>query len=250
MFKWPRRPGYPGDENHGPDWTLPFADRNQAGCLLGQAVAASLGKLPVKEGGSPPEGASGAIAASQPPLVLGIPRGGVVVAARVAEAIGGELDVVISRKVGAPRNPELAIGAVTPDGIALWNRRLLEDLRLDEESLAPLVEAEVKEISRRLSQYRSRPRPPQLSGRVLILVDDGLATGFTALAALRYLARQQPTRLLLAIPVAPGETVDFLRGEVDELICLATPEPFYAVGQFYRHFPQVTDAEVIQLLQR
>lgn len=248
MFKWRRGSRYPSRVSPDPELELPLADRCQAGRLLGQAVASSLAALSAASQPLPPSTARGR-EGERPPLVLGIPRGGLVVAAPVAEAIGGELDIVISRKVGAPHNPELAIGAVTPDGVALWNQKLLDDLHLEASSMETLVKAEAKEIHRRLSQYRRRQGPPPMCGRVIVLVDDGLATGFTALAALRYLARQQPRHLLLAIPVAPWETVDFLKGEVDELICLATPEPFYAVGQFYRHFSQVSDAEVIAILQ-
>jgi len=172
-----------------------------------------------------------------------------VVAAPVARALNATLDVIIPRKLGAPYNPELAVGDVTQDGHVLWNEKLLEQLGLKEAKLRPSVEEALQEIRRRLLFYRGDSQLPVIQGKTVILVDDGIATGFTVKAALRSLARQKPLRLILAVPVAPREVVPELAAEVDEVVCLATPEPFRAVGQFYRDFDQTTDEEVCRLLK-
>ncbi|MBE3587880.1 MAG: phosphoribosyltransferase [Thermoanaerobacteraceae bacterium] len=184
-------------------------------------------------------------------LVLAIPRGGVVVGAQIARELGLPLDVVIPRKVGAPHNPEVAIGAVTQDGTTFYNRTLLDFLGLGEDDLQEQVELQKKEIRRRMLLYRGKVDYPDYSGRQVILVDDGIATGYTVLAALRWIRRQfAPGELILAVPVAPADVVDRLAGEVDQLVVLLVPEDFYAVGQFYQDFSQTTDEEVIGLLGR
>lgn len=184
-------------------------------------------------------------------LVLAIPRGGVVVGAQIARELGLPLDVVIPRKVGAPHNPEVAIGAVTQDGTTFYNRTLLDFLGLGEDELQEQVELQKKEIKRRMLLYRGRVDYPDYSGRQVILVDDGIATGYTVLAALRWIRRQfAPGELILAVPVAPTDVVDRLGEEVDRLVVLLVPEDFYAVGQFYQDFSQTTDEEVITLLSR
>jgi predicted phosphoribosyltransferase len=182
-------------------------------------------------------------------LVLAIPRGGVVVAAPIARALKAPLDVIIPRKVGVPANPELAIGAVTQDGYVLWNEELKGRLRLKEADLRFAVEEALQEIRRRLLFYRGDSPPPIVRGKTVVLVDDGIATGFTVKAALRSIALQDPSLLILAVPVAPPEVIPEMAKEVDEVVCLATPEPFYAVGQFYQDFDQTTDAEVRSLLK-
>ncbi|MEW6662466.1 MAG: phosphoribosyltransferase [Bacillota bacterium] len=181
-------------------------------------------------------------------LVLAIPRGGVVVAAPVARVLNAPLDVIIPRKVGAPINPEVAIGAVTQDGYVLWNEELMGRLGLNEADMQPAVEETLQEIKRRLLFYRGDSPPPVIQGKTVILVDDGIATGFTVKAALRSIARQEPSWLILAVPVAPAEVIPEMAAEVDEVVCLASPEPFYAVGQFYEDFDQTTDKEVCWLL--
>ncbi|NPV29416.1 MAG: phosphoribosyltransferase [Firmicutes bacterium] len=181
-------------------------------------------------------------------LVLGIPRGGVIVAAEVAEALDAPLDVIIPRKIGAPFNQELAVGAVAPDGTVLYDETMMRYLGLDESLLKRQISRELEEIRRRLKLYRGEQEPLDLEGRTAILVDDGIATGFTVQAALRSLRRQKPARLVLAVPVAPWEAVVRLKPEVDELIFLLNPEVFYAVGQFYKDFRQTTDEEVIAAL--
>ncbi|MDI6907740.1 MAG: phosphoribosyltransferase [Thermoanaerobacterales bacterium] len=182
-------------------------------------------------------------------LVLAVPRGGVVVGAEVARGLGLPLDIIIPRKIGAPHNPEMAVGAVTQDGTAIYDEHLLVLLGLTPDSLAPKVREQVREIERRSALYRGGRPPVPWEGRTVILVDDGVATGYTTLAALRSLRRANPRRIILAVPVAPPETVARLRDEVDELVCLLAPEPFYAVGQFYREFDQTDDQTVIDLMR-
>ncbi len=183
-------------------------------------------------------------------LVLGIPRGGVVVAAPVAERLGLPLDIIIPRKIGAPHNPEVAVGAVTEDGTAIYDRTLLARLGLDETDLAPRIEKEIAEIKRRNTLYRGGREKADYGGRTVILVDDGVATGSTTLAALRSIKKGNPRAVVLAVPVAPPDTLRRLSREVDRVVCLESPIEFYAVGQFYLDFPQTSDDEVIELLRR
>ncbi|MDI6823346.1 MAG: phosphoribosyltransferase family protein [Bacillota bacterium] len=205
-----------------------FADREEAGTLLGEKVAAlGLGR----------------------PLVLGIPRGGVVVAARVAQALGAPLDVIVPRKIGAPRNPELAIGAVGPDGQVIIDEGLAALVGASPTYIARESQRQSEEVKRRLDLYRRGLPPVRLAGEDVVVVDDGVATGHTVLAALRALRTQNPGSLTLAVPVAPPEVIPRLRAEADRLVCLLTPSPFYAVGQFYHYFPQVSDEEVAALLE-
>lgn len=186
----------------------------------------------------------------QRPLVLGIPRGGVVVAFEIARKLEIPLDVIVSRKIGAPGNPELAVGAVTQDGTAIFNEKLLQRIGLRPEGLDSQVQQVRQEIDRRMTSYRGAVALPELEGRDVILVDDGIATGYTVLAALRSMQKQSPRRIVLAVPVAPPDALERMRPEVDEILCLAAPAHFYAVGQFYQNFAQTTDQEVIELLQK
>lgn len=183
-------------------------------------------------------------------LVLGIPRGGVAVAAPLAERLGLPLDIIIPRKVGAPQNPEVAVGAVTEDGTVIWDRTLLARLGLDEGDLVPRIRKEIEEIKRRSALYRGGRGQRGYAGKTVILVDDGVATGSTILAALRSIRKGKPRAVVLAVPVAPPDTLERLSREVDRVVCLESPAEFYAVGQFYREFPQTTDDEVISLLRR
>lgn len=177
-------------------------------------------------------------------LVLGVPRGGVVVAAEVARALGLELDVVIVRKIGAPGQPEYAIGALDADGRVLG----ADPSRVDAAYLRRAAEEGRAEIARRLQAYRgSRPRP-RIAGREVLLVDDGIATGFTVRAAVESVRGSGAARIIVAAPVAAPGAISLLADEADAVIVLAEPAGFYAVGQFYRDFSQTTDAEVIALL--
>ncbi|MEW6047269.1 MAG: phosphoribosyltransferase family protein [Bacillota bacterium] len=183
-------------------------------------------------------------------LVLAVPRGGVVVGDEVATALDAQLDVVITRKIGAPAQPELAIGAVAPDGTVLCDPRLAGYFNLPEDYISSKAEEERKEIQRRLERYRERRPLPEMRGRILIVVDDGIATGLTITAAVKWLRGKDPARLVLAVPVAPPEAISRLKSEVDEVVCPYTPEPFFAVGQFYHVFDQTPDEVVVSILQR
>lgn len=184
------------------------------------------------------------------PIVLALPRGGVPVGAEVAAALGAPLDVVVVRKIGAPFHRELGVGALVllDKAEIVWNHSLLNDLGLSESELHDGVETEAKEAQRRVARYRGTRPGLHLKGRTVILVDDGLATGITAQAALRALRRASPGHLVLAVPVAPPDTLARLAKEADETVCLAQPAFFQAVGQFYDDFRQTTDEEVLALL--
>ncbi len=182
-------------------------------------------------------------------LVLALPRGGVPVAAAIARELSAELDVIIPRKIGAPGDPELAIGAVGPGGLVVLNEDLVRVLRVPDAYISRAAADARHEIERRMSLYRGRRQPPRIRGRTVILVDDGVATGYTMLAAIRGLKEEAPARLVVAIPVAPPDSISSLRQAVDDLVVLSTPTPFFAVGQFYAAFDQVSDAEVRETLE-
>lgn len=181
-------------------------------------------------------------------VVLAIPRGGVVVAAEVAKALEAPLDLVIPRKIGAPGNEELAIGAVAGTGQVIINEALAQSLSVSEDYLQRAILKELQEIKRRRRLYLGESKEYDLTGKTAILVDDGLATGSTAKAAIKATRSKQPAKLVLAIPVAPRDTVETISKMVDELVCLKIPGDFFAVGQFYYNFDQVNDAEVVEIL--
>ena len=182
-----------------------------------------------------------------PAVVLAIPRGGVIVGAEVARALGAPLEVVVPRKLGAPGNPELGIGAVAP-GVRFVDPWTLSRLRVPDGYLEREVAAQEAEIARREEAYRrGRPRV-ELEGRVAIVVDDGIATGATAIASIRWARASRADRVVLAVPVAPRQSLGALEREADAVIALATPEPFLAVGEWYENFEQTTDDEVIAAL--
>jgi putative phosphoribosyl transferase len=181
-------------------------------------------------------------------VVLGIPRGGVVVAYEVAQAIGVPLDVYITRKISAPHNPELAIGAVASDGRTVLDHDLVRQLGVPKDYVEEETERQRREIERRAREYRGDRPPLDLAGKTVVVVDDGVATGATTMATLRALQKQEPKELILAIPVGPPDTVKQLGEEADRVICLITPRLFWAVGAFYAVFDQTQDEEVKRLL--
>ena len=206
-----------------------FRDREDAGQRLAKALAAFKGKHCV---------------------VLALPRGGVPVAAKVAAALEAPLDLLLVRKIGAPRQPELAIGAVIDGGtpIIVRDQELIRLTGTSAKQFDQLCAREIAEIERRRKFYFGGRPPPSLRGRVAIVIDDGLATGNTMRAALQAARLREPKALVMAIPVAPPGTLESFLGEADQIVCLALPEPFGSVGQFYQDFTQVSDADVVRLL--
>lgn len=204
-----------------------FRDRDDAGARLAVRLAAWRG---------------------QDPVVLGIPRGGVPVAARVASALGADLDVIVARKIGAPGQPELAIGAIAADGSCYLNEPLIKNLGVSETYLEVATEQQSREAKRRETWLRSARRPIPLHDRVVILVDDGLATGATMRAAIMAVRRQRPRRLVVAVPVGAAGTCQALRSEADEVVAVDEPADLVAVGYYYHRFEPVGDDEVKELL--
>jgi len=180
-------------------------------------------------------------------LVLALPRGGVPVAAEVARALDAELDIVAVRKVGAPTHSEVAIGAVTADGGRYLNESMIREAAISPSYVEVVTRAEMTEAQRQERLFRRGP-PPNVAGRTVILVDDGLATGATMIAAARSVRARRPARLVVAVPVCSIEAVEQLRVEADDVVCVICPDPFWAVGVYYRDFSQTDDSEVERLL--
>lgn len=201
------------------------------------------------EAGDVLAGLLGHYAARPDVLVLALPRGGVPVAARVAEALDAPLDVFVVRKLGVPGHEELAMGAIATGGVQVRNQEVVGRLGLGEADLRRVAQAEGRELARRERSYREGRPPPALAGQVVILVDDGLATGSTMRAAVAAARRLGPARVVVAVPTAPATTCQRLRDEADEVVCASTPRPFRAVGYSYRSFPQTSDQEVRDLLR-
>ena len=212
-----------------------FADRNDAGRRLARALR----HLRSGEGGS-----------ERDLVVVGLPRGGVPVAAHVARELGAPLDVILVRKLGVPIQPELAMGAIGEDGIRVTADDVMDQLGLGPDDLDRVEARERIELERRARAYRAgRARIP-LRGREVVVVDDGVATGSTARAACQVARAEGAARVILAVPVAPEDWVPRLGDVADELVTVATPDPFIAIGRFYRDFSPTTDAEVVALLDR
>jgi len=207
-----------------------FQDRREAGRILAKELSSFRGQNDV--------------------IVLGIPRGGVVVGHEIARALNLPLDVYITRKIGAPHNPELAIGAVATDGTLILDDRLAKRLGVPQDYIDAESERQKREIQRRIAEYRGELPAPELKDKVVILADDGVATGATTLATIRAIRTQEPAQLILAVPVGPRDTIESLKREVDQLFCLHAPEIFWAVGAFYNVFDQTSDEEVKALLQK
>lgn len=204
-----------------------FADRSQAG----RQLAEELSGLPLEQ-----------------PAVLGLARGGVPVAAQVARELKAPLDVLVVRKLGCPGQPELGIGAVGELGVTVLNSKLIAKLGLSDEQIDEIAGREGAEVDRRVARYRRGTPPVQLKGRTAILVDDGLATGFSAGAAVGIVRHLEPSEVILAVPVAPRQAVTSLEEVADQVIALQVPANFMAVGQWYEDFTQVTDDEVSALV--
>lgn len=204
-----------------------FRDRNDAGAALAAAVA---DRVP------------------EPATVLAIPRGGIVVAVPVARSLGAPLDVVIPRKLGAPGNPELAIGAVAP-GVRFLHERAVRQLRVPEEYIEQEAARQEAEIARREQTYRDGREAAPVAGRTVVVVDDGVATGATAVAALRWAHAAGASRVVFAAPVGPPSVRAHLEAEADDVVLLREPFSFLAVGEWYQDFDQVTDEEVVALLR-
>jgi predicted phosphoribosyltransferase len=204
-----------------------FHDRQSAGALLGADVSK---------------------AELEHPVVLGLPRGGVPVAARVAEAINAPLDVILVRKLGVPHQPELAMGAIGEDGVVIVNHDVVRATGVGDAEFAEVESRERAELARRLHYVRAvRPREP-LAGCSAVIVDDGIATGATVRAAIGVARANGAREVTVATPVAPPEIVEMLKSEADRVICLAQPEPFGSVGRWYRTFDAVSDSEVVELM--
>ncbi len=184
----------------------------------------------------------------RPALILGIPRGGVIVAATVARRLGAPLDVVVPRKIGAPGNPELAVGAVA-EGVEAIDHQALRRLGFDASAVRGEVARQTMEVARRTAAYRAGRPPLRLAGRTAVLVDDGIATGWTAVAAARWCRRQRAGRVVMAVPVGPPDLERRLGSEVDDVVVLERLDPYLAVGQAYVRFEQVSDEQVLACLR-
>ena len=182
-------------------------------------------------------------------MVLALPRGGVPVGYEISHALDAPLDVFLARKLGAPGQPEFGIGAVAQGGVRVLNEHAVRTLGIPDDYIERVAERETAEIERRLKLLRDDRPEPEVRGRTAILVDDGLATGVTARAAIEALRQRSPQRLLLAVPVCAAQTAETIRSEVDELVCLEAPSDLMAIGLWYRDFEQVSDEEVIKLLE-
>lgn len=207
-----------------------FADRSEAGRQLAERLSRYEGKPEV--------------------LVLGLPRGGLPVAYEVASALKQPLDLFLVRKLGVPSEPELAMGAIASGSVRILNREVVEALHIPEEMIREVTQAEEQELARRERLYRDDLPAPALTGKTVILVDDGIATGSTVRSAVSAIKKQGPDRLIIAAPTVAASTFRELQGEVDEVVAVIVPESFYAVGQWYVNFSQTTDEEVKELLAR
>ena len=210
--------------------TTPFSDRRHAGKRLAAQLASYANRSDL--------------------LVLGLPRGGVPVAYEVARALHAPLDVFLVRKLGVPGDEELAMGAIASGGVRILNEEVTSRIHISDSTIDEVAGREQQELERRERLYRGDQAAPDVQGRTVILVDDGLATGSTMRAAAAAVRQMRPAKIIVAVPVAAAETCAELRSEVDDVVCGATPEPFMAVGAWYSDFEQTSDDEVRKLLHR
>lgn len=183
-------------------------------------------------------------------IILALPRGGVVVGFEVAKTLELPLDLVVPRKIGAPGNPEFAIGAITEEGEGIFNEAVIRDYGISKEYIDKTVEEEKKEAQRRLKAYRGDRPPLNLVEKTVIIVDDGIATGLTMRAAIKSCKNKDPKKIVVAVPCGAKDSIDQIKQEVDEVVCLHAPIFFGAVGAFYENFEQTTDEEVIELMKK
>lgn len=182
-------------------------------------------------------------------IVLAVPRGGLVIAYDTIKKYGFEWDLIISRKIGTPRNKETAIGAVSADGSYFTDERYVEMLGLTQDYIDKEVALEIKEIRRRLKEYRGHETFPDIKNKTVIIIDDGIATGFTILATVKSVQNHGALKTVLAVPVGPRETIEEFRSIVDEVICPYIPDEFYAVGAYYKNFEQVSEEQVFEIMK-
>ena len=203
---------------------MPFKDRQQAGKLLAKKLQKYKGK---------------------DTIILAIPRGGLVIGFELAKALNAPLDILVTKKIGYPGDPEYAIGAVGPnDTVIVTEREGIEKSYIDEQ-----VKKITAAIHEKYKKYKGKVEIPQLKGKTVIIADDGIATGSTMVISIEIVKQQKPKKVVIAIPVGPPETIDKLNKQVDEVICLEQPEVFFAIGEFYEYFPQVEDEEAIKYLK-
>lgn len=188
--------------------------------------------------------------AAENPLVLGLPRGGVPVAFEVAKALKAPLDVFIVRKLGVPGHEELAMGAIATGDVRVLNESVIEYLHISKEAIATETRKEKEELKRRERVYRSGRDPVNVANRTVLLIDDGIATGSTIKAAIAALKKQKAGKIIVGVPVAPSSTIEELKKEVDDLVCISTPDLFMAISVWYDEFPQTTDEQVRELLKK
>lgn len=207
---------------------MPFKDRKQAGLELASALKDLRGRDVV---------------------VLAIPRGGVVVGNEVAKALGAPLDIIVTRKIGAPGEPEYALGAVTQNGEVILDETAVKMLQVGRGYLDREAASQREEVKDRMRRFRGDRAFPSLHGKTVVIVDDGIATGNTILAAVMSVRSQRPQSVIVAVPVGPVESIAKLSTDADRVVCLETPEPFFAIGEFYAEFGQVEDEEVRRILE-
>lgn len=184
------------------------------------------------------------------PVIIALPRGGVLLGYEAAKMLHAPLDIIVARKLGAPFHPEFGFGAIAPNGVKIINAESVEYLRLSKDEINEIIENETLEMNRRIQLYRKNSPPIDLHNKTVIVVDDGLATGVSTKAAVMSIKKMKPQKIILAVPVSPVNTANAFRQEVDEFICLNEFSDFFAVGAYYDNFEQITDEEVITLIQK